>query len=126
MRAGSATSSEDAAVRGKFEDIYARDAARCAVRGASQWLALAKCQALFLEFKDERRLPLTARLRELDTNPEGYLRMVLFLDGAQSAPCNRHGVLALTSQGSRVSINADAISNAPGAGTLGTPGLHNS
>ncbi len=84
------------------EDAYTRDAARLALEGASRWLAQPKCQALFLEFKDERNLPLTAKLRELDTDPEGYLRMVLFLDGAQSATCRRHGVLAFTAKGSRV------------------------
>ena len=84
------------------EDGYTRDAATRALEGASRWLAQPKCQTLFLEFKDERNLPLTAKLRELDTDPEGYLRMVLFLDGAQSATCRRHGVLAFTARGSRV------------------------
>ena len=84
------------------EDAYTRDAATRALEGASRWLARPKCQTLFLEFKDERNLPLRAKLRELDTDPEGYLRMVSFLDGAQSATCRRHGVLAFTTQGSRV------------------------
>src|SRR5829696_239313 len=84
------------------EDVYTRDAAIRALEGASRWLAQAKCQTLFLEFKDERQVPLTARLRQLKTDPEGYLRMVLFLDGADSATCTRHGVLAFTAQGSRV------------------------
>jgi hypothetical protein len=84
------------------EDAYTRDAATRALEGASRWLARSKCQTLFVEFKDERNLPLTAKLRELDTDPEGYLRMVLFLNGAQSATCRRHGVLAFTARGSRV------------------------
>jgi len=84
------------------EDAYTRDAVRRALEGASRWLARPKCQTLFEEFEDERNLPLTTKLRELDTDPEGYLRMVLFLDGAQSATCRRHGVLAFTAQGSRV------------------------
>jgi hypothetical protein len=84
------------------EDAYMCDAVTRALEGASRWLARPKCQTLFLEFKDERNLPLTAKLRELDTDPEGYLQMVLFLDGAQSATCRRHGVLAFTAQGSRV------------------------
>lgn len=86
----------------RIEDAYTRDAARRAIKGASQWLARPKCQTLFLEFEDDRRVPLSARLRELETDPEGYLRMVLFLDGAQFATCQRHGVLAFTAQGSRV------------------------
>jgi hypothetical protein len=84
------------------EDAFTCDAATRALEGASRWLAQPKCQTLFLEFKDGRNLPLTAKLRELETDPEGYLRMVLFLDGAQSATCRRHGVLAFTAQGSRV------------------------
>ena len=86
----------------RVEDAYTRDAATRALDGASRWLARPKCQTLFVEFKDERNLPLTAKLRELATGPEGYLRMVLFLDGAQSATCRRHGVLAFTARGSRV------------------------
>jgi hypothetical protein len=84
------------------EDAYTRHAATRALEGASRLLALPKCQTLFLEFRDKRNLPLTAKLRELDTDPEGYLLMVLFLDGEQSATCRRHGVLAFTAQGSRV------------------------
>jgi hypothetical protein len=86
----------------QVEDVYTRDAVARALHGAAQRLAQPKCQTLFVEFKDERNLPLTAKLRELETDPEGYLRMVLFLDGGQSATCRRHGVLAFTSRGSRV------------------------
>jgi len=66
------------------------------------WLARPQCQSLFLEFEDERRLPLTVRLRELETDPQGYLRMAWFLDGAESPTCKRHGILAFTVRGSRV------------------------
>jgi hypothetical protein len=83
-------------------DPYTRDAARRALRGASVWLARPQCQSLFLEFKDERQLPLTAKLGELKTDPQGYLRLALFLDGAQSRTCKRDGILAFTAQGSRV------------------------
>ena len=86
----------------RVEDPYTRDAARRAVRGASQWLAQPECQTLFVEFKDERQLPLTERLRELDTDAQGYLRMVVFVDGGESETCKRHGVLAFTTKGSRV------------------------
>jgi hypothetical protein len=83
-------------------DAYTRDAARRALQGASRWLARPQCQSLFSEFKDERQLPLTEKLRELQTDPGRYLRLVLFLDGAQSPTCRRHGILALTTRGSRV------------------------
>ena len=86
----------------RIEDAYTRDAAVRAVRGASEWLTRSKCQTLFREFEDERQLPLSAKLRELETDPAGYLRMVVFLDGARSATCNRHGVLAFTARGSRI------------------------
>lgn len=84
------------------EDAYTRGAATRALDGAARWLAQAKCQTLFGEFKNDRNLPLTATLRALDTNPEGYLRMVVFMDGALFAACKRHGVLAFTARGSRV------------------------
>ena len=99
------------------EDAYTRDAATGALAGASRWLAQPKCQTLFLEFKDERNLPLTAKLRELDTDPEGYLRMVLFLDGAQSATCRRHGVSRSPPKVAAWSIYAAAISSVRGAET---------
>jgi hypothetical protein len=86
----------------RIDDAYTRDAAVRAVKGAADWLTRPKCQTLFLEFKDERQLPLSAKLRELETDPEGYLRLVVFLDGARSPACSRHGVLAFTARGSRV------------------------
>jgi hypothetical protein len=85
-----------------IRDVYTSDAAKRALRGASQWLARPKCQSLFSEFKDQRGVPLPAKLRELGTDPVGYLRLVLFRDGAGSLACKRHGVLAFTTPGSRV------------------------
>jgi hypothetical protein len=85
-----------------ISDVYTSDAAKRALLGASQWLARPKCQALFSEFKDQRGLPLTAKLGELETDPERYLRVVLFRDGAGSSTCKRHGILAFTTPGSRV------------------------
>lgn len=66
------------------------------------WLTRPRCQALFAEFKDERQRPLTDKLGELETDPQGYLRLALFLDGAQFPTCQRHGILAFTARGSRV------------------------
>jgi hypothetical protein len=86
----------------QIEDPYTRYAARRALSGASHWLAQPKCQTLFLEFKDERHLPLATKLSELGTHPERYLRTALFLDGAQAPMCQRHGVLAFTARESRV------------------------
>ena len=85
-----------------IKDVYTRDAARRALRSASQWLARPKCQTLFDEFKDARDLPLAAKLGELHASPEQYLRMVLFLDGAQKSTCQIRGILAFTAPGSRV------------------------
>jgi hypothetical protein len=86
----------------QIADPYTRDAARRALGGASVWLTRPQCQSLFAEFKDERQRPLTDKLGELETDPEGYLRMALFLDGAQFPTCKRHGILAFTARGSRV------------------------
>jgi len=85
-----------------IRDVYANDAAKAALLGASRWLARPKCQLLFSEFKDQRGRPLTAKLSELETDPERYLHLVRFVDGADSATCKRHGVLAFTAPGSRV------------------------
>ena len=43
------------------KDAYTRDAVTRALEGASRSLARPKCQTLFLEFKDDRNLPLTAK-----------------------------------------------------------------
>jgi hypothetical protein len=85
-----------------IQDAYTRDAAKRALQGASRWLARPRCQSLFSEFQDERQLPLTEKLRELETDPGRYLRLVVFQDGAQSSTCKRHGILAFTARGSRV------------------------
>ena len=85
-----------------IQDAYTRDAAKRALQGASRRLARPQCQSLFSEFKDERQLPLTERLRELETDPGRYLRLAVFQDGAQSSTCKRHGILAFTARGSRV------------------------
>ena len=68
-------------------DAYTRDAAKRALQGASRRLARPQCQSLFSEFKDERQLPLTEKLRELETDPGRYLRLAVFQDGAQSSTC---------------------------------------
>lgn len=86
----------------EISDVYTRDAAKRALLGASQWLARPKCQSLFSEFKDQRGLPLTAKLRELESDPVRYLRLVRFLDGTGSSTCKRHGILAFTTPGSQV------------------------
>ena len=85
-----------------IQDAYTRDAAKRALQGASRRLARPQCQSLFSEFKDERQLPLTEKLRELETDPGRYLRLVLFQDGTPSPTCKRHGILAFTARGSRV------------------------
>ena len=46
-------------------------------------------------------MPLGTRLREFQTTPEGYLRMIFFVDGTGHATCRRHGILAFTAIGSR-------------------------
>jgi len=85
-----------------IKDVYTRDAAKRSLSGAHEWLAKPACQSLFLEFHDERGLPLTERLRELSATPQSYLQLVYFLDGEQSRACKKDGVLAFTEPGSRV------------------------
>jgi hypothetical protein len=87
--------------RVNIRDVFTADATRGALRGASERLAKPACQSMFSEFRDGRGLPLTAKLDELGASLQGYLRLIVFLDGARSAQCKR-GVLAYTSQNSRV------------------------
>jgi hypothetical protein len=85
----------------QVKDPYTRDAATRALDGAVKWLTEVKCQRVFAEFTDGKGVPLGNRLREFETTPEGYLRMLYFFDGAQHATCRRHGILAFTAVGSR-------------------------
>lgn len=80
----------------RIEDPYTRDAVRSALDRALEWLSRAKCQRLFLEFRDARDRPLLDRLRELDVDPATYFRAVVLLDGAGSPTCKKDGVLAFT------------------------------
>jgi hypothetical protein len=57
---------------------------------------------LFSEFHGTDGQPLGERLRQLQTTPVDYLRLVYFQDGEQHATCQRHGILAFTEVGSRV------------------------
>jgi hypothetical protein len=85
-----------------IKDAFTGDAARGALRVASKRLAKPACQSVLSEFRDERGLPLTEKLRELGASPQAYLRLVVFLDGGASPQCAKPGVLAFTSRNSRV------------------------
>jgi hypothetical protein len=85
----------------QVEDPYTRHAAVRALDGAVKWLMELKCQRIFAEFTDRNGVPLGIRLREFETTPEGYLRMLYFFDGARQPTCRRHGILAFTTVGSR-------------------------
>jgi hypothetical protein len=88
--------------RVRIDDAFTGDAARGALRGASERLAKPACQSVLSEFRDERGLPLTERLTELSVSPQAYLRLVVFLDGGGSPQCRKPGILAFTSRNSRV------------------------
>jgi hypothetical protein len=85
-----------------IKDGFTGDAARRALRGASERLLKPACQTVFSEFRDGRGLPLTERLWELAASPDDYLRLVVFLDGGRSPQCEMRGVLAFTERNSRV------------------------
>ena len=87
--------------RVQVEDPYTRDAATGALDGAVKWLADAKCQQVFTEFADAKGVTLGNRLREFETTPARYLRMIFFFDGSRHATCRRDGILAFTAVGSR-------------------------
>jgi hypothetical protein len=81
---------------------YVRQAVNEVLAGASEWLQRERCQALFSEFRDGRGLPLADRLRELNAEPQSYLRTVLFVDAEREGICARDRVLAFTAPGSRI------------------------
>jgi hypothetical protein len=85
----------------QIPDSITRDAAARALAQAAEWLADPKCERLFSEFEDVKGVPLSRRLTDLETTPEGYLRLVFFFDGAQHPTCRRDGILAFTAVGSR-------------------------
>ena len=73
-----------------------------AVTAASKWLAGDGCQSILFEFRDDRGLPLSAKLDELKTTAEAYLRWIVFCDGERHRACDGQGILAFTVRHSRV------------------------
>jgi hypothetical protein len=71
-----------------IRDAFTGDAARGARWAASKRLAKPACQSMLSEFRDERGLPLTEKLRELGASLQGYLRLVVFLDGGAARNTN--------------------------------------
>ena len=88
-------------VRVQIDDPYTRDAVKRTLTGAAEWLKASSCHSIFSEFKDERDLPLTVKLRELGATPLSYLEMMFVQDGSRHAACRKDGVLAFTAPGSR-------------------------
>ena len=82
--AGDETSGDLPWTRVYIRDAFTGDAARSALEAASKRLAKPACRSVLSEFRDERGLPLTEKLRELGASPLGYLRLVVFLDGGGS------------------------------------------
>jgi hypothetical protein len=106
QRLAAETIAEDSAdapwTRVYIDDAFTGDAARRALRGAAERLAKPSCQLVFSDFQDGRGQPLSDRLVELGASPQGYLRLVVFLDAGPSPQCGKPGVLAFTSRNSRV------------------------
>ena len=75
---------------------------RRAVRGASRRLGEPSCSALLDELEDSEGRPLSERLGALEVEASAFVRMVLFYDGENDAPCRRRGTYAFTAPGSRV------------------------
>lgn len=86
----------------QIRDPVTRDATRRALEGAARWLGTARCARLFSEFRDVNGQSLDERLRQLQSTPVDYLRLVYFQDGERHHTCQRDGVLAFTEVGSRV------------------------
>ena len=86
----------------QIRDPVTRDATRRALDGAARWLGSSQCARLFTEFQDAHGQPLDERLRQLQSTPLDYLRLVYFQDGERHPTCRRDGILAFTEVDSRV------------------------
>jgi hypothetical protein len=75
---------------------------RRAVYAASRLLDEPACAAVLDEFRDLRGRALRTRLEELGLQAPAYVRLVLFYDGSNDAPCRRPRTYAFTAPGSRV------------------------
>jgi hypothetical protein len=75
---------------------------RRAVHGASRLLDEPACAAVLDDLRDAAGRALRARLEELDVDASSYVRLVLFYDGSNDAPCRRPRTYAFTTAGSRV------------------------
>jgi len=75
-----------------------------ALRGAARRLLRPECRAVFADFKDAAGRPLSERLVERQTTPQGYLGQVIFYDGLTQPRCQARseGPLAVTAPGSPV------------------------
>jgi hypothetical protein len=85
-----------------IRDPVTRDATSRALDDAARWLSAWQCARLFSEFHGADGQPLDERLRQLQSTPLDYLRLVYFHDGELNPACKRHGILAFTQVGSRV------------------------
>ena len=85
-----------------MKDPYLRESARRIVGEAADWLSFPQCQLLLSDFADHGGRHLTGKLTELGVTATEYLSLIVFEDGARLAGCSRHGILAVTSVGSRV------------------------
>ena len=96
------TSGADLWPRIQIRDPVTRDATRRALEGAARWLSFSQCARLFSEFHDLNGQSLDEKLRQLQSTPGDYLRLVYFQDGERHRTCQRDGILAFTEVGSRV------------------------
>jgi hypothetical protein len=73
-----------------------------AVRQASRWLADSGCQQVFSDFRDKRGRTLAENLEATGQTGGGYLRWLVFWDGAHERACIWGDAFATTRPGSRV------------------------
>lgn len=72
------------------------------IRKASERLAKTACQQVFSDFRDQEGRTLQEKLASLGHTGQTYLGLVHFFDASHEASCEKPGVLAVTSPGSRV------------------------
>jgi hypothetical protein len=83
-------------------DGFPQRAVNWALNSAFDWLSGDGCPAVFSEFRDQNGRQIGDQLATFRVNGADYLRLVIFLDGTGSEPCNTSHTVAFTAPRSRV------------------------
>jgi len=86
----------------RIEDPRTASTLESVLDGARRRLERPFCEEVLTDFTDAAGHPLRYNLRTLAPTPAGYLALIHFVDGAETAACRHSGATAVTTPGSRV------------------------